>query len=96
MRTHRPRPIDGRLIDDMVNAYVDWREQCRRVRNAYVWWTAARRPDLRLRFAAYLAELDQEDRAIEAYAAAVTRAAVGTDVAPARPRPGSDALFRAA
>jgi hypothetical protein len=87
--------LDSWLIDDMINAYVDWREQCRRVERAYARWSTARRPDIRMRFAAYLAELDQEDRAGEAYAEAVTRAALG-DEAPEGPRVGSDAVFRAA
>jgi hypothetical protein len=93
-------PIDSWLIDDMINAYVDWREQCRRVERAYAGWSTARRPDVRLRFAAYLAEIDQEDRAVETYANAVTRVALGRvalgDEAATGPRTESDSVFRAA
>jgi hypothetical protein len=53
-------------------------------------------PDTALRFAAYVAELDREHRASDAYADAVTRAA-GCGPTPALPSPSElDELFRPA
>jgi hypothetical protein len=71
----RRNVIDDQLIDDVVNTYVDWREQSERVWRAYHDWSTSVSPDAALRFAAYVAELDREHRASDAYADAVTRAA---------------------
>jgi hypothetical protein len=68
--------IESQLIDDVVDTYVDWREQSERVWRAYHDWSRSAPPDAVLRFAAYVAELDREHRASDAYADAVTRAAV--------------------
>jgi hypothetical protein len=68
--------IEGQLVDDVVNTYVDWREQSERVWRAYRDWSTVAPPEATLRFAAYVAELDREHRASDAYADAVTRAAV--------------------
>jgi hypothetical protein len=72
----RPTFTDGHLIDDVVDAYVDWREQCQRVWLAYDAWSATAGPDAGLRFTAYVAELDREHRASDAYADAIARATV--------------------
>jgi hypothetical protein len=89
--------IDAHLIDDVVNTYVDWREQSERVWRAYHRWsTTAPPPDAALRFAAYVAELDREHRASDAYADAVTRAVV-CGRTPALPSPSQlDEQFRPA
>jgi hypothetical protein len=67
--------IDQYAVDDIVDAYVDWREQSRHVWIAYARWASAPADDAQLRFAAYLAELDQEQRACDVYAATVSRTA---------------------
>jgi hypothetical protein len=77
LRSERPMSIDAHLIDDVVDAYVDWREQSQRVWLAYHAWSSAVGKDGRLRFAAYVEELDREHRASDVYASTIARAAVG-------------------
>jgi hypothetical protein len=67
--------IDQHAVDDIVDAYVGWREQAKSVWIAYARWASAPPDDARLRFAAYLAELDQEQRTCDVYAATVSRTA---------------------
>jgi hypothetical protein len=59
------------LLDDVIDAYVDWREGSRSVWQAYHHWLRAPAEDASLRFAAYLAELDQEQRACDVYQATI-------------------------
>ena len=75
VRRERSMSIDAHLIDDVVDAYVDWREQCQRVWLAYHAWSSAVPKDGRLRFAAYVEELDREHRASDVYATTIARAA---------------------
>jgi hypothetical protein len=56
------------MIDDAMDAYVEWREECVRVWDAYHAWRSAVRTDAALAFRAYLAALDREERAAEVYA----------------------------
>lgn len=65
-------------LDDIVESYVDWREQARSVWAAYSLWDRASPDDAGLRFAAYLAALDQEQRTCEVHAATVARTAAAT------------------
>lgn len=67
--------VDEHVLVDAIDAYVDWREQSRSVWLAYERWSHAPPEDVALRFAAYLAELDQEHRACDAYEAAAFRTA---------------------
>jgi hypothetical protein len=60
------------LLEDLLEGYVDWRERARAVADAYGRWSFASRPERALRFAAYNATLDQEQKTASAYAAAVT------------------------
>ena len=60
------------LLDDLLGGYVDWRESSRAVADAYARWSFAPGPDGALRFAAYIATLDQEQKTASAYAEAVT------------------------
>jgi hypothetical protein len=96
MPRERPSLIDGQLIDDVVNTYVDWRQQSERVWRAYHDWSTTAPPDTSLRFAAYVAELDREHRASEAYADAVTRAAVCARASALPPPSQLHELFRPA
>jgi hypothetical protein len=57
-----------RIVDEAMDAYVDWREECIRVWDADRLWLSAARGDAALAFRAYLAALDREERAAEVYA----------------------------
>ena len=60
------------LIDAMMDAYVDWREECLFVADAYHRWVEAD-SDRVLAFAAYRAALDREQHASFVYARWVGR-----------------------
>ena len=60
------------LFDDLVDGYVDWRESARAVAQAYDRWSFAFGSERAVRFAAYTATLDQEQKTAAAYAEAVT------------------------
>ncbi|HWC86417.1 MAG TPA: hypothetical protein VG388_07755 [Solirubrobacteraceae bacterium] len=55
------------LVDDMIDGYVSWREECRAVDASYQNWSRAEREDRELAFTAYLAALDREERAAAMY-----------------------------
>ena len=65
-----------RLVDEAVDAYVDWREERASVWDAYARWTSAPVADCRLAFSAYRAALDREERAAHVYAELMTRVSV--------------------
>jgi hypothetical protein len=79
--TSRLRP----LVDAAMDAYLDWREECFAVSDAYGWWTAADPADAALAFRGYVAALDREERASEVYADLILRVGdlVPTDGEPA-------------
>jgi hypothetical protein len=60
------------LLDDLLDSYVDWRESARAVADTYARWTFASGPERALRFAAYTATLDREQKTAAAYAEVVT------------------------
>lgn len=62
-----------RLVDDAMDAYVDWREECISVAEAYRRWESAPAADSRLAFAGYTAALDREEAAGERYAGLIAR-----------------------
>jgi hypothetical protein len=64
-----------RLVDDAIDAYVDWREECLSVCDAYRRWCRARRDEASVEFAAYSAALDREERASACYARRLSRLA---------------------
>jgi hypothetical protein len=68
-------PARTLLVDDAIDAYVDWREECLFVWDAYVRWSEARQADGALAFAAYAAALDREERACAWYAGRLGRLA---------------------
>ena len=64
---------EARLVDTMIRAYVDWREACRLVHDAYRSWTNATGPRGGVAFRRYTAALDAEESAAENYASLVRR-----------------------
>jgi hypothetical protein len=72
-----------RLVDKMIDAYVDWREACRSVNAAYRCWGSASGPSATLAFGWYYMALDREERAAEVYARLVRRVGQGAPT-PAR------------
>jgi hypothetical protein len=69
------KAIFDNVIDDVMDAYVEWREECAEVEYAYGRWSTAPPADAALAFAAYVAALDREDRASTSYAEVSRRAA---------------------
>jgi hypothetical protein len=64
---------ETRLVDEMISAYVDWREACRAVHAAYRAWTTATGRHTTVAFWRYDAALDAEEHAAEVYAGLVRR-----------------------
>jgi len=63
-----------RLVDELVEAYISWREACARVNEAYRSWARETGPGGRAAFGLYTAALDAEEHAAEVYAWFVRRA----------------------
>jgi hypothetical protein len=63
-----------RLVDALVEAYVDWRETCACVNDAYRSWASEPGPWGSVGFYLYIAALDAEEQAAEVYAGLVRRA----------------------
>ncbi|MEA2321139.1 MAG: hypothetical protein QOD81_989 [Solirubrobacteraceae bacterium] len=61
------------VLDEAMDAYVDWRQQCIAVSNAYAGWTAAQATDAALAFAVYVAALHREERAAQVYGSTIRR-----------------------
>jgi hypothetical protein len=64
---------ETRLVDTMIGAYVDWREACRVVHDAYRSWASATGPRARAAFWHYTAALEAEEWTAEVYAGLVRR-----------------------
>jgi hypothetical protein len=64
-------PREARLVDDMVDSYVDWRECASAAAAAYQRWRDAPRGEGSRRCSAYMALLDQEESAAILYELAV-------------------------
>ena len=65
--------LQRRLVDEAVLAYVEWREECGAVRDAYGRWAnAPAREGARVEVA-YRAALDREEAAADAYAKLIAR-----------------------
>jgi hypothetical protein len=56
------------MVDETIDAYVDWREECTHVWEAHRRWQSAAGADAALAFRAYVAALDREERASQVYA----------------------------
>jgi hypothetical protein len=83
--------VEVALIDAAVDSYVDWREESAAVRRAYRRWAGAAPGDRSGAFAAYLAALDQEERAGARYAQVI---AYFHSVRLPRPRPRPRTAWR--
>ena len=62
-----------KLVDQAVDAYVDWREEGASVWDAYERWACAPVADALFAFAAYQAAIDREERAADVYAGLLAR-----------------------
>ena len=69
--------VDKQLVDEAMEAYVDWREECAGVWAAYERWAGAPVADTAGAFSAYRAALDREECASDAYADLLARIARG-------------------
>jgi hypothetical protein len=63
-----------RLVDKLVEAYVDWREACARVNDAYRSWASETGSRGRVGFELYVMALDAEEQAADVYAGLLQRA----------------------
>jgi hypothetical protein len=61
---------------DLIDLYVDWREECVAVQVAYTWWSDAQSDERATAFAVYRAALDREEQASRVYADLISRVAV--------------------
>jgi hypothetical protein len=66
---------EKQLVDEVMDAYVDWREECALVWAAYERWASAPKVDTARAFSAYRAALDREESASHAYGHLLARAA---------------------
>jgi hypothetical protein len=69
-----------RLVNAAMDAYLEWREQCAAVSDAYRRWADAGEVDVAPAWRAYEAALDREEHASALYADAVQH--VGSCAAP--------------
>jgi hypothetical protein len=60
--------ITNRIVDEAMDAYVDWRGLCLDVQRAYESWDRAPRWQAKIAFNEYQDALDREDRASLEYA----------------------------
>jgi hypothetical protein len=69
----RDTALGRRAIDELLEGYVSWREECQAVALAYGRLIASCRGERRLAYAAYFAALDREEHAAGTYAHHVER-----------------------
>ena len=65
--------VTERMVDETIDAYVDWREECARVRVAYRDWSTAPLSRVTDAFREYCAALDNEQDAADEYAQLIRR-----------------------
>jgi len=70
-------PIDPFLLDALFECYLDWKEGCFEVREAYARWRQGVFGDRTTAFAAGTAALDVEENASDGYAELVAAATHG-------------------
>ena len=71
--------IHHSLIDDVMDAYIAWREESAAVDSAYERWIAASSSDMVCAHAAYVAALDREERASVGYEHTLRRSELAHD-----------------
>jgi hypothetical protein len=65
--------ISKRVLDEAIDRYVAWREECDVVRDAYERWRHASGSDAAWAFAEYQAALDREGHIAEVYGSLMAR-----------------------
>jgi hypothetical protein len=83
-------PADRRLADEAIRVYIDWREECATVWDAFDRWASTDGADARTAFAAYGAALDREECAAGAYADLLARLAADKAGEREDPEPPAD------
>jgi hypothetical protein len=79
---------NSQLVDEAIDAYVEWQEERAHVWDAYARWESAENGDASIAFWAYRAALDREERASCVYAARVSHITVAArDQEPVAPIP---------
>jgi hypothetical protein len=81
------------LTDEVVDAYVEWQEECLFLEDAYGLWTSTSAANHDLAYAAYCAALDREQQASLVYANRCQRLA---RVLTPAPQPRRKVLWRRA
>jgi len=74
--------IRSKLVDELMDRYVDWREQCMAVRSAYERWSHGPSAEREMAFARYTAALELEEYASREYADRVNRVEHALDDTP--------------
>jgi hypothetical protein len=69
----KPSLHQKQVVEDAAIAYVEWREECTEVWNAYGSWASAPPEDVQCAHAAYRAALDREEAAAKVYAGLMNR-----------------------
>jgi hypothetical protein len=69
MAHSEPETFPGQqpIVNELLLAYIEWREESAEVSDAYRWWAIAPAEDAVCRYAAYQAALDREEAAADAY-----------------------------
>jgi hypothetical protein len=61
------------LRDEIIDLYLDWREEATAVADAYALWADATAGDKAARFVAFTAAIDREEAAARSYADALAK-----------------------
>jgi hypothetical protein len=61
----------ARLVDEVLRCYVAWRNECETARAGYEAWCSGAEEERTIRFAAYNAAVDREERAARCYAESI-------------------------
>jgi hypothetical protein len=65
--------LQSRLIDELEDAYREWRQACAAVESAYRRWKIAPATGAHKAYAEYVASLDDEENAADEYAQSFLR-----------------------